>query len=354
MTFNKPAFSKPASSKPAPRHRGLLDRLPLARAFSHRAFLAALTLAAVPSAQPASAAIPVPVEINAAYDLTAELPVTVSFSGTSDPVAGPNATWLWDFGDGQTSTLRYPSHTYTEAGVYEVTVHVDLGRYSGTGEGSTSVYLDNVRVEDDFNDITRTASQWPGVDFSQILIQIGPNNHALSLNLIEGSGNQTAANTGVTMDQNQGGNGTEPTYEDYFYRFEVDFKDALLATGEAINIFTLDAIDVSVETRRFAGQLQMRATSPTPHYTEWIDLSHHRGRFNIEYRPDALLFEVTWTSIGLDVEQTANLVFSHLPSGATASGAFVGVSPVSSQSGNLPDFGDFIYDNVGSYRYAFP
>ncbi len=324
-----------------------------ARAFSHRALLATLALVAVPLAQPADAVTPTPIEINAVYDLTEELPVTVSFSGTATPAPGPTSTWLWDFGDGTTSTLRYPSHTYTEAGVYEVTVNVDLGRYSGTGEGSTSVYLDNVRIEDDFNDEAHTVSQWPGVDFSQILVQIGPNNHALSLHLIEGSGNQTAANTGVTMDQNQGGNGSDPTYEDHFYRFEVDFKDALLATADAINIFTLEEIDVSIEARRYAGELQMRVTSPT-YSTAWVALGHHHGQFNIEYRPDALFFEVIWRSIGLDVEQTENLIFSQLPNGVSASGGFVGVSPVDSQSSNLPDFGDFIYDNVGYYRYAFP
>ena len=29
-------------------------------------------------------------------------------------------SWSWSFGDGQTSTERFPSHTYEQAGVYEV------------------------------------------------------------------------------------------------------------------------------------------------------------------------------------------------------------------------------------------
>lgn len=45
-------------------------------------------------------------------------PITVRFSNKSE-----NAdTYLWDFGDGQTSTDENPEHTYTEAGGYNVTL----------------------------------------------------------------------------------------------------------------------------------------------------------------------------------------------------------------------------------------
>lgn len=52
-------------------------------------------------------------------------PLTVAFtdaSFTSDP-AGIQ-TWGWDFGDGNTSTLQNPSHTYTCPGAYDVTLTV--------------------------------------------------------------------------------------------------------------------------------------------------------------------------------------------------------------------------------------
>ncbi|RLC15677.1 MAG: hypothetical protein DRI57_12480 [Deltaproteobacteria bacterium] len=39
--------------------------------------------------------------------------------------SGTGATWLWNFGDGETSTLNNPSHIYTSAGVYTVTVTVN-------------------------------------------------------------------------------------------------------------------------------------------------------------------------------------------------------------------------------------
>ena len=46
-------------------------------------------------------------------------PLTVSFT---DATTGDVDTWLWDFGDGQTSTLQNPSHEYTSAGQYTVSL----------------------------------------------------------------------------------------------------------------------------------------------------------------------------------------------------------------------------------------
>lgn len=50
---------------------------------------------------------------------TGPAPRTVHFTDTSthDPTA-----WSWDFGDGATSTAQNPSHTYTAAGTYTVSL----------------------------------------------------------------------------------------------------------------------------------------------------------------------------------------------------------------------------------------
>jgi PKD repeat protein len=45
-------------------------------------------------------------------------PVTIQFNSTV-----PNATsWTWNFGDGTTSTIPNPSHTYTIPGIYDITL----------------------------------------------------------------------------------------------------------------------------------------------------------------------------------------------------------------------------------------
>ena len=49
----------------------------------------------------------------------ASAPLTVAFT---DATTGDVDTWLWDFGDGQTSTLQNPSHEYTSAGQYTVSL----------------------------------------------------------------------------------------------------------------------------------------------------------------------------------------------------------------------------------------
>src|SRR5690606_16072306 len=58
-----------------------------------------------------------------------EAPFTVQFT---DLTVGA-VEWLWDFGDGTTSTLQNPSHTYTDFGNYTVTLTASVGEgCSGT------------------------------------------------------------------------------------------------------------------------------------------------------------------------------------------------------------------------------
>ena len=58
--------------------------------------------------------------------------------------------WYWDFGDGSTSTERYPAHNYTEAGKYNVTLRAENEYGNSTAEktewisvtGSSLLYVD--------------------------------------------------------------------------------------------------------------------------------------------------------------------------------------------------------------------
>ena len=56
-------------------------------------------------------------------------PLTVVFTDTS---TGEPETWLWDLGDGSTSSLPNPSHTYTTAGIYTVSLTVSNTNGSDT------------------------------------------------------------------------------------------------------------------------------------------------------------------------------------------------------------------------------
>lgn len=79
-------------------------------------------------------------------DFTADItsgpaPLTVQFTDTSN-VPAPS-DWLWQFGDGTTSTQQHPQHTYSSDGVYDVRLRV-------TGSGGASVVQKNtfIRVGD--------------------------------------------------------------------------------------------------------------------------------------------------------------------------------------------------------------
>jgi PKD repeat protein len=65
-------------------------------------------------------------------------PLDVHFTDLSTDAP---TSWLWDFGDGATSTLQHPSHTYAAAGVYDVSLTA-----SNASGSTTVVYPALVRV----------------------------------------------------------------------------------------------------------------------------------------------------------------------------------------------------------------
>ncbi len=69
-----------------------------------------------------------PVADFSAFPLNGSLPLLVQFLNTSTGAA----SYLWDFGDGITSTLPSPTHTYSTAGVYTVTL-------TATGPGGIDI-----------------------------------------------------------------------------------------------------------------------------------------------------------------------------------------------------------------------
>ncbi len=68
--------------------------------------------------------------------VTGNVPALVTFT---DQSTGNPASWLWDFGDGNTSTEQNPSHTYTTAGDY--TVQLTVTNACGTVTESKANYI---------------------------------------------------------------------------------------------------------------------------------------------------------------------------------------------------------------------
>lgn len=92
--------------------------------------------------------------------LSGRAPLAVSFTDTS---SGIPTSWLWNFGDGTTSTAQNPTKTYTTVGTYTVQLFASnsLGGSTDTKLGyvtaeATVVALDGIGGAEAFGDVTIT------------------------------------------------------------------------------------------------------------------------------------------------------------------------------------------------------
>jgi PKD repeat protein len=63
-------------------------------------------------------------EANGPYNAGIGSPITFSSAGSSDPDAGQVLTYLWNFGDGTSSTQANPTHSYAAGGGFTATLRV--------------------------------------------------------------------------------------------------------------------------------------------------------------------------------------------------------------------------------------
>jgi PKD repeat protein len=76
------------------------------------------------------------VSVNFNYS-QASLGAPVVFTDNSS--GGTFDSWLWDFGDGATSTAQNPSHTYAAVGPYTVTLTVSTTSTTGTASAGRMI-----------------------------------------------------------------------------------------------------------------------------------------------------------------------------------------------------------------------
>jgi formylglycine-generating enzyme required for sulfatase activity len=77
-------------------------------------------------------------------------PLTVDFSDQSTAGSEAITSWHWDFGDGETSTKRTPSHKYIERGSYDVslTVKTAIGTDTESRPAFITVSLDSADIDE--------------------------------------------------------------------------------------------------------------------------------------------------------------------------------------------------------------
>jgi len=72
------------------------------------------------------------------YTGTVGTSVQFDGSGSSDPDGDP-LTYQWNFGDGGTSTAMSPTHSYSAAGTYTVSLTVNDGQYNNTDQTTATI-----------------------------------------------------------------------------------------------------------------------------------------------------------------------------------------------------------------------
>jgi PGF-pre-PGF domain-containing protein len=80
--------------------------------------------------------VSIPVASFSAAPTSGNTPLTVTFTDTS---TGSPTYWAWNFGDGGTSAAQNPTHTYTQAGTY--TVSLTAANSAGSNTATKSGYI---------------------------------------------------------------------------------------------------------------------------------------------------------------------------------------------------------------------
>jgi PKD repeat protein len=111
-------------------------------------------------------------------------PVTIKFTDTSE---GNPTSWSWDFGDGSTSVLRNPVHTYTNVGTYTVSLNATNAYGSDTKTQTDYINALNGAIREantSINGLTITncgGPQYVTVDTSILPSILTSNTHMLEL-----------------------------------------------------------------------------------------------------------------------------------------------------------------------------
>jgi PKD repeat protein len=109
--------------------------------------------------------------------------LTVNFTDTSTDPDGTIVSWLWNFGDGNTSTLQNPTHTYATGGTYTVTLTV----------------TDNDGATDTASALIALGVEMYVADITQSIRKTGVNYQSTAVVTILDTGSAPVANATVTI-----------------------------------------------------------------------------------------------------------------------------------------------------------
>jgi len=115
--------------------------------------------------------VPAYVNIN---DVVADFTVDTTRTCEGQPVnftdlsTGPPSMWMWDFGDGNTSTAQNPSHAYAAAGTYTVSLIVGNGTCMDTSIQTAFIIVDPAPTAAFTSDTTNSCAAPLTVNFQDL------------------------------------------------------------------------------------------------------------------------------------------------------------------------------------------
>lgn len=122
--------------------------------------------------------------------------LSVAFDGTSSTASGGAtiASYAWQFGDGGTSTLPSPTHTYSAAGTYEVALTVtDSQGASGSATAAVTVAAQPALAKDEFE--RTSATGWGTADIGGTWSTVSGSSVADGVGLMSVMNSQTRLTT---------------------------------------------------------------------------------------------------------------------------------------------------------------
>jgi PKD repeat protein len=104
-----------------------------------------------------------PVAVFSAFPLSGVAPLSVNFT---DGSTGSIDTWYWDFGDGDISSERNPTHVYEVQGTYSVSLTV-----TGETVSDTEAMIDYITViSPDAPDLSGACKEYHSYEFGQRIV----------------------------------------------------------------------------------------------------------------------------------------------------------------------------------------
>ncbi len=208
-------------------------------------------------------------------------PLNVAFTSLSVPV-DKITSYLWDFGDGQTSTAANPLHTYTTSGDFTVSLTVTGDGDQKTATKTAYIHVSDLIFKDGFENGNLSAWSSSVGDPGDLVVT-----HTAALVGSQGLQVRIDDNTPTYLVDN-----TPNAEARYRARFYFDPNSITMANGDMHYIFTAfdnagkDPFDLYF--RSYNGEYQIRASlednSNLYYYTSWFTLTDSQHYLEIDWQ----------------------------------------------------------------------